>query len=135
MSKVSVTQFVSRSAEKTWSLVGDPGKLAVWHPAIAQSPCSPDGKSRVCTLADGGEVSEEILHVDAARRSYTYRIVQSPLPLEGYVSTLSVEPADGGCRVTWTSEFEPAGIPAGELEGMIRGLYEAGLGALEASLS
>jgi len=135
MSKVSVSQFVSLSAEKTWGLVGDPARLADWHPAIAESPCSADGKSRTCTLADGAEVSEEILRVEPDKRSYTYRIVQSPLPMKDYVSTLSVEPSDGGCQVTWASEFEPVGIPEAELEKLIRGLYEAGLGALEASLS
>lgn len=130
MSKVSVSQYYLGTPTSLWHLVGDPAGLSSWHPAIVQSPLSPDGRVRTCTLADGGEVVEEILEHDDSARRYSYRIVSSPLPMENYVSTLRVEPNAGGSTVTWESEFEPVGIEPVQLEGMIRGLYEAGLAAL-----
>ena len=134
MSKVSVTQVFPSTAASLWSAVGDPAGLPDWHPAIATSLLGADGCSRVCTLADGGEVREEITARDDDARSYSYRIVESPLPLKNYRSRLRVSRTEGGASVTWESEFEAVGIPAADLEAMIRGLYEAGLGALRASM-
>jgi len=132
MSKVSVSHVMAASPATLWGLVGDPASLSSWHPAIAQSPVSDGGRVRTCRLADGGEVREEILAHDPAGRSYTYRIVSSPLPMTDYVSTLSVTDAEGGARITWQCECQPAGIAEAELEAMLRGLYEAGLSALRA---
>jgi hypothetical protein len=128
MSNVNVTQFIEAPVDTVWKLVGAPEKLADWHPAIAQSQL--DGSSRTCLLADGAEIREEITARDEVGRHYTYRILVSPLPMSNYVSTLRVVERDRGCEVRWESEFQPEGIPAGELEAMIRGLYESGLAAL-----
>jgi len=133
MSKVSVSHVYSASADELWAVIGDPASLASWHPAIAKSPA--EGKARVCTLADGGEVREEILTHDDAARRYTYRIVSSPLPMTGYRSTLRVAEVPEGAEVVWEGEFEPAGIEARALEDMIRGLYTAGLTALASKVS
>jgi hypothetical protein len=53
----------------------------------------------------------------------------------GYVSTLSVQVEGDGARLTWASEFEPAGVPAAEIEALIRSLYEAGLHSVGAMLA
>ena len=130
MAQVKVTHEFNATADHIWSLIGDPADLSNWHPAIANSQVA--GKQRNCSLADGGEISEEILNHDDNARTYTYRIVDSPLPIRDYVSTLSVEPGrTGGSSVTWEAEFEPEGIEAEQLRAMLSGLYDAGLSALE----
>lgn len=134
MSKVSVSQFIAASPESVWQHVGDPSQLASWHPAIAASPLSEDGRARTCTLADGGEVREVITARDDAARRYAYRIVESPLPMTDYEAALSVRAADGGAEIVWESVFQPAGIEPAQLEDMIRGLYAAGLDSLKAKL-
>ena len=129
MAQVKVTHEFSATADHIWSLIGNPADLSTWHPAIASSQVA--NKQRNCSLADGGDISEEILNHDDNARSYTYRIVQSPLPMRNYVSTLSVEPRrSGGSSVTWEAEFEPEGIEAEQLRAMLGGLYDAGLSAL-----
>ena len=91
---------------------------------------------RTCVLADGATINEEITSHDDAARRYTYRITGGPLPVENYVCTLSVAESASGSAVTWESDFDVApGAPAAEVEGMIRGVYEAGLGALATELS
>jgi hypothetical protein len=116
-----------------WSLIGDPAGLANWHPAIAKSP-SESGR-RTLILADGGEVKEEIMAHDDSARSYTYRIIESPLPMTGYVSTIRVGPSDSGeAEVVWEAEYEPAGVELATLEEMLRGLYTVGLEGLESKL-
>jgi hypothetical protein len=133
MSRVSVSHVYRSSADRVWEVIGDPASLSSWHPAIASSPT--EGEARLCTLADGGEVREEITARDEGGRSYTYRILESPLPMTDYVATLRVTTRDDGAEVVWESEFQPAGIDAAQLEEMIRGLYIAGLTALASKLS
>ena len=133
MSKVTFTQQFAASPETLWQHVGQPENLATWHPAIESSQVSSDGRSRTCVLADGATINEEITAHDDADRRYTYRITGGPLPVENYVSTLSVAESDSGSSVTWEGDFDVApGAPAAEVEEMIRGVYAAGLGALAA---
>jgi hypothetical protein len=130
MSNISVSQVYSVTPEELWELVGPPERLAAWHPAIAQSPVQ--GDKRSCTLADGATLEERITaHSDAERR-YSYCIVAGPLPIRDYVSTISVQAETGGARLTWEGQFEAVGAPAGEIEAMVRGLYEAGLNSVGA---
>lgn len=134
MSKVSVSQVFATEPAQLWGIVGDPGGFASWHPAVAQSPLSEGGRVRVCSLADGAEIHEEITEHSDAQLAYTYRIVESPLPIAGYTSTIRVTGEEGGARLTWESDFDVVGAPPAEVEGMIRGLYEAGLGSLASQL-
>ena len=133
MTKVKISHVFNATADHLWSLIGNPGDIADWHPAIASSPMA-DGK-RTCSLTDGGEVKEEIVTHDDSMRSYTYRITSSPLPLSDYISTISVEPlSTGRAEVTWEGQCEPEGIESAQLEAMLSGLYSAGLEALEAKI-
>ncbi|WP_141138221.1 SRPBCC family protein [Boseongicola aestuarii] len=132
MAYIKISHEYKATADHIWSLIGEPGKLADWHPAIASSPISHN--SRVCTLADGGVVKEEITAHDPLARSYSYRIIESPLPMSDYISTIRVEPINsGGAEVVWEAQFEPVGIELSQLEGLLAGLYNAGLEALEAT--
>jgi hypothetical protein len=92
---------------------------------MAQSPM--DGDKRTITLADGVVINEQVIRHSDDDMAYTYRIVESPLPLRDYESTISVEIDPDGARLTWSAEFTPAGAPAADVEAMVRGLYEAGL--------
>lgn len=132
MSNVSVSFVYPVSPEQAWSIVGQPAKLADWHPAIDSSPS--DGKTRTCTLADGGKVAETILEHDDATRHYRYSIDSSPLPIRDYVATMRVSADDVGCKVTWESDFEVVEAPIADIEAAIRGLYEAGLSQLRSVL-
>lgn len=127
-SNVRVTKTYQASADQLWKAIGDPTNISEWHPAIASSG-GEDG-SRTCVLEGGGEVVEKILSHDDSRRRYQYSIVSSPLPIENYVSTISVEETGAGCEVVWDSTFEVVGAPPADVEAAIRGLYEAGLSKL-----
>lgn len=132
MSNVSVSQHYSANPENLWALVGAPNQISAWHPAIAASET--EGSTRRCTLADGAAIVEEITTHSDADKSYSYRILESPLPIRDYLSTLKVEADGSGAKLTWECQFETVGAPADEVETMIRGLYQAGLEALEAQL-
>lgn len=132
---------VTRKAElnvapdQVWSLVGGFGDWHNWHPAVASTELTGDGKQpgdqRVLTLGNGAKIHETLEGWDGAAMRCNYTITESPLPVSNYHSTLSVEPAaDGKSTVTWTSSFDAAGVSDEDAVNAIAGVYEAGLGAL-----
>ncbi|MCL5777402.1 SRPBCC family protein [Limibaculum sp. FT325] len=128
--RVSRILRLSAPPAEVWAAVGDFGALADWHPVVAKCEIDEiDGDTyRVLTTADGGRLLERL--IETGPHHYTYRIEESPLPVDDYRATLSVvaEP-DGGCHVYWGSTFEPLDPSADDVVG---GIYDAGLEALRA---
>ncbi len=91
--------------DEIWGLIGDPGRVGEWVPALSGSSATTDG--RACTTAEGAEILERVLEHSDEERFYTYAVVASPFPLRSYVSSLSVQPHGRGSRVDWTADFEP----------------------------
>ena len=77
-------------------------------------------------LKGGGEILEKLLGAGPA--SYSYAILSSPLPVEDYISTITVAEAPSGCVVVWTSTFTPKSDDAETVIG--DGVYMTGLKAL-----
>jgi hypothetical protein len=64
----------------------------------------------VLTLQDGGKIRETLLAHDDKGKNLKYNIVESPLPVSDYVSTIHVKPGkNGGSRVEWSSIFKAKG--------------------------
>lgn len=126
--EVKVSQDVAADPDAVWARIGDPGSIAAWHPAVESSGLDATGRIRTAVLADGATVIEEITTRGA--RSYTYTIVEAPLPITGYVATLRVEPCPAGARVTWEARFELLpGAPAAVAD-LVRDVFTAGLAAV-----
>jgi len=69
--------------------------------------------------------------LEQAERHHTYRVDESPLPLDNLVGTLRVrDEGEGACVVEWEATFDPAGIPEDEAVELVRGIFQAGLDAL-----
>lgn len=134
MSKVSLSTKLPVPARTVWDTVGGFNNLAKWHPAVARSDETQKGTStvRTLTLHGGGTIVERLDAKDDKSRSYSYSILEGPLPVQKYQATLKVsENTDAaGCTVEWASEFEASGAPAGDAEKVIRGIYEAGFDSL-----
>lgn len=126
------------SPDKAWGLIGDFCGLTEWHPAIARCEQSKkDGATiRTLTTKDGALFVEKLVKWDDAGHSYTYAILESPLPVENYVSTLKVEEDDepGKVAITWSSTFDPKGVTEREARKIIADVYLAGLLSLKTKL-
>ena len=80
---------VTRSADiaappaKVWQTIGDFCGIGNWHPAIEKCALSDkDGmKVRTLSLKGGGTIKEEQVSRDDKVMSYTYTILESPLPV------------------------------------------------------
>lgn len=132
MSEVKRSLALNVPAAEVWKLIGGFGDIPDWHPAAASCTLHDErGETRrVISLVGGGSITERLVAQDDAAMSCTYAIVESPLPVSEYQSTISVTPSSGGCEVQWSGRFEPAGVPATRAEEVVAGIYDAGLGAL-----
>lgn len=130
MAEVSVAKRYDVSGAEMWKRIGDPADIYKWHPAIEATEMADDGKTRIDRLPDGGRVSETVL--EQGERHHTYRIDESPLPVENLVGTLRVRDDDNsGCVVQWDATFDAAGISEAEAIELVRGIFQAGLDALQ----
>ena len=101
---------------------------------VAKSEESKEGTATIrrLTLHGGGSIVERLEGKDDKKRTYTYSILDGPLPVAGYKATLHGEESKDGktCKVEWSSTFEPAGASEPEAAKVIRGIYEAGFESL-----
>jgi hypothetical protein len=124
MAKVQVETTV-------WNMIGGFNELSRWHPAVVKSEETREkggAVTRRLTMTDGGVIVAQLEEHDEKARTYSYSVVETPLPVAGYKARLHVRELPDGhsCVVTWSSEFEPAGAPETDAVKVIRGLYEVG---------
>jgi uncharacterized protein YndB with AHSA1/START domain len=134
MAKVDMSVRLDAPAEKVWDVIRGFDALPHWHPAIARSEESREGAKtrRKLTLQGGGEVVEELVQHDDGKRSYSYTILHSPMPVAGYRSELSVrDESPGHSTVRWSSTFEPTSGSEADATAAIRGIYQAGFDSLK----
>jgi hypothetical protein len=126
------------TVEATWAMIGNFCGIKTWHPAISSCEESEkDGaKIRTLTTKDGAKFVEKLVKWDDKDHSYTYAILESPLPVSNYVSTIKVEADDepGKVAVTWSSTFDPKDVPERTAKKVIADIYLAGLLALKSQL-
>jgi hypothetical protein len=122
--------------EEVWQAIGEFCSIAEWHPVIAEcTDGEQDGVAmRTLKTVDGGILVERRTQYSDEGMSYSYQIVESPLPVDGYESTLAVMDSAGGSMITWSGEFAAKGAPDDQALAIIDGIYEAGLAALRQRL-
>ncbi|EAU42898.1 MxaD gene product [Fulvimarina pelagi HTCC2506] len=124
---------VNATPDKVWSTVGDFCAIADWHPAVASCEESDaDGATqRTLSLEGGGSILEELIARDDEAMSYTYRILESPLPVANYESTISVLGEGEMSTLSWSGTFDAAeGATDEDATGAIGGIYDAGLASI-----
>ena len=131
---VTETRDSAQPAAAVWAKVGDFCGIAKWHPALKGCTLSQkDGATyRLLDLGGGATVLEKLVSRDDAKRSYTYSIVEGVLPVQNYVSTLTVAEAGAGSKITWTGKFDAKGASDAEAAKVISGVYKAGQDVLAA---
>jgi hypothetical protein len=119
-----------------WWDIGGFCEIADWHPIVED--CDDDwedgAKYRTLTAADGATIRERL--TDSGPMTYSYEIVESPLPVANYQATFSVGGTDDGNTVIdWVAHFDAAGASEAEAAAVIGGIFDAGLDAIVADRS
>jgi hypothetical protein len=127
------TMVVEAMPGEVWAVIGPFCAIKDWHPALAS--CELDGKApptRTLVTREGEArfVELQVARSDANHR-YTYSFTSSPVPVSGYVATISVKPSGKGASiVTWQGSYTPnAGQDAAAMAAL-SGIYESGLAAI-----
>src|SRR5262245_48562416 len=134
MAQASASVELPVSAEKVWQLIGGFNSLPDWSPNIPRSEPTEGGRVRHLATSNGETTVERLEKFDNAARSYSYSIVQTPLPITDYLATISVHDKAGGsgCRVDWSRTFIAKGVSDSEASKLVQGIFEDGLKALAA---
>ena len=128
---------VDAPSHLVWKLVGSFDGMDDWHPAVVNSVLVGDGVTpgsrRLLLLPGKVVIAEELLAYSADEMSYSYAIVDSPLPVEGYVSTIQIiSKGDKDSQVMWSSTFRAKeGVSDQEAKDAITGVYTAGLNSIK----
>ena len=125
---VSKSLHLPVSAGEVWDVIGDFNGLPRWNAGVERSDLSSDGKRRTLTLKAGGSVVEDLIDRDEAKRSLSYSIVESALPVSRHKATMVVmDRGPNQSTVQWRCEFEPKGAHVATLEGIFSSVFDRGL--------
>lgn len=108
--EISISKYVDVDAplEDVWNVANEFCSIKIWGGTF--SDCTQEMKDgvvwRTLTIKDGGgEVREKL--TDVSDTSYSYAIIQAPLPLENHEGKIWVEDGtDSMTRVRWDVSFD-----------------------------
>lgn len=141
---VSESVTVAVPPQAVWKLIGDFKGLPGWHPVVATTTITSGkdntpGAVREIATKDGAKLVEQLLAYSSGSHSMTYKIVDSPLPVTDYRSTLTVLPAGKGSKIVWKSSFKrnPAadGVDDAKARDIVAGIYRAGFDGIKEKLA
>lgn len=136
MGQARVVDEIAASADALWALVRDFGGIQRWNPTLSSCELDKPGVGGIRTIKMGEvTVRERLEKIDEARKTLSYSIVEAPLPVRDYLSTIEIGEA-GPTRSTiiWSSTFEPGGMTDEQLTQLFEGVYRQGIDGLRAAL-
>jgi hypothetical protein len=143
MVKIVKSTIIEAPIEPVWEVLRDFNGHDRWHPAVADSaierglPSDKIGCVRRFHLKDGSELREQLLALSDLDMTFTYCLLDTPIPLLNYVAHVRLLPVTDADMTFWhwTSRFDtPAGREA-ELERQVgENIYQAGFEAVRLHL-
>lgn len=140
MPRIFTSSVIDAPAARVWERVRDFNALPRWHPRIRESriengePADKVGCVRDFNLQNGDRIRERLLGLSDYDMFCTYTILESSMPLTGYIATLRLTPVSDGNRtfIEWTAEFECEDSVSDELTtGIGANVFQAGFDALK----
>ncbi len=139
MVKVVRSTVMDAPVEQVWDVLRDFNGHDRWHPAVAEShvergePSDRIGCVRRFKLTDGSELRERLLTLSDLEQSFSYCLLDTPIPLFNYVAHVRLFPVTDGDRTfwEWESRFDtPAGRERELAETVGDNIYRAGFAAI-----
>jgi hypothetical protein len=141
MAHIYVSSVIDAPIEDVWAIARD--YTGHWHSSVIVNPSiegglPPDrvGCVRAFELHDGGKLREVLVGMSDERHEFSYRILESPLPVEDYVASVRFLPVTttGATFGEWVVDFR---VPPDEEQSTVdtvRGVFEDGFSDLAALL-
>ena len=107
MPRVVKSTIIDAPTDQVWAVLRDFNGHDRWHPEVAVSHIersqSADriGCVRRFKLADGSELREQLLALSDLEQSFSYCLLDTPIPLFNYVAHVRLLPVTDGDRTFW----------------------------------
>ena len=140
MIRIVRSTVINAPTDRVWALLRDFNGHDRWHPAVVKSTIergqSADrlGCVRRFFLRDGSELRERLLTLSDLEQTFSYCLLETPVPLFNYVAHVRLAPVTDGERtfIEWTAEFDCAPEREAELVSNIgNGVFQGGFDALK----
>ena len=144
MPHIVKSTIIDAPTDAVWNVLRDFNGHDHWHPAVATStieraqPSDKIGCVRRFKLKDGSELREQLLALSDLEQSFSYCLLDTPIPLFNYVAHVRLMPVTDGDRTFWQWESRfttPAGEERRLVEMVGEQLYQAGFEAIRRRLS
>jgi Polyketide cyclase / dehydrase and lipid transport len=139
MPKVVRSTILDAPVDRVWSVIRDFNGFDRWHPAIGSSAIERHHSSdkvgcvRRLNLKDGSQLREQLLTLSDLEQTYSYCLLDTPIPLFNYVAHVRLYPVTDGNRAFWQWESRFTTRP-GEEHAMTtlvgEEIYQAGFDAV-----
>jgi hypothetical protein len=141
MVRVVRSTVIDAPPERVWAILRDFNGHSAWHPPVAKSaiergrPADVVGCIRRFTLRDAAELREQLLTLSDLEMTYSYCMLDTPIPLFNYVAHVRLLPVTDGNLTFWQWESRFSTRP-GEEAAMIKlvgeDIYGSGFEAIRA---
>jgi quinol monooxygenase YgiN len=109
---VSSSTVIEAPINEVWALLKIFANVSRWHPDVSESRIESGGSGqkpgdiRTIKLRDGTPIREMLRSLSDEWKSYTYSVIEAPLPIHNHSSTVSLSGApENQTAITWTAEF------------------------------
>ena len=107
MPHIVKSTIINASTDRVWNVLRDFNGHDRWHPAVATSddrarqPSDKIGCVRRFKLEDGAELREQLLALSDLEQSFSYCLLDTPIPMFNYVAHVRLLPVTDGDRTFW----------------------------------
>lgn len=142
--KVIRSTILDTPCDAVWDVLRDFNGHDRWHPAVAHSRIERGhaadciGCVRRFQLRDGAELREQLLTLSDLEQTYSYCLLDTPIPLFNYVSHVRLLPVTDGDRTfwEWRGDFDTPSGRERDLAALVgEDIYGAGFEAIRSHLS
>jgi len=130
MAEVREKGELGASVDEVWKIVGDFIGFLEASGIPVEAEGEGIGMTRKISMGPA-PIIEKLEARDEAAKKIVYSIVEGPLPVQNYVSTMQLsEAGEGRTSLEWSSTFEPVGDEAAAKQ-VVSGIYTGGIAGLQ----
>lgn len=136
MARVEVRDEIDAPREIVWDLVSDFGGVKRISPEVESCVLDGQGVGAVRTINTQGIVIKERLEsLDGKNYTFSYSIVEGPIPFTNYLAHVELSPDGNRTKVNWSGSFEPAGVPEDTLKQLVETIYRNLIGGIKKAVA
>ena len=104
MVKIKIEKQIKCTVDSLWELFSDVTR-SDWVP-FANKILYEEGV-RTFVMEGVGEIKEKIIEINHSEKSLTYKVVQSPVPLDHHLAKVTILEDKNFSKLIWVSEIKP----------------------------